>query len=91
VAEQFLDGPDVVAILEEVGSERVAQGMAGGGLGDAWRKSGAADGSLDYRLVKEMASALARWTTNVGSGGWEDPLPRPFPLCVGVLEGEGVW
>ena len=35
VAEQLLDGPDIVAMFKEVGGKGVSEGMAGGGLGDA--------------------------------------------------------
>jgi hypothetical protein len=35
VAEELLDGSDVGAVFEQVGGERVAQGMAGRALGDA--------------------------------------------------------
>ena len=39
VAQQFLDGADVVAVFEEVGCERMTEGMAAGVLDD----SGAVD------------------------------------------------
>lgn len=35
MAQQFLHGPDVVAILEKMGGETVAQGVAASLLGDA--------------------------------------------------------
>ncbi len=35
VAEEFLHRPDIVAALDEVGRERVAEGVAGSALGDA--------------------------------------------------------
>jgi hypothetical protein len=35
VAEQFLDSPDVIAIVQEVRREGMAEGVAGRALGDA--------------------------------------------------------
>ena len=32
--EKFLDGPDVVPVLKEMGLERMAERMATGGLGE---------------------------------------------------------
>ena len=46
VAEQFLYRADVVAGLQEMGGEGMAEGMSGCGFGDA----GGADGVLDRPL-----------------------------------------
>jgi hypothetical protein len=46
VAQQLLDGADFVAVLQQVGGERVPEGVARGRLGD----SGAADASLHRPL-----------------------------------------
>src|SRR5262245_29455899 len=43
VPQELLDGADILAVLEQVGGEGVAQGVTGGGLGDART----ADGVLD--------------------------------------------
>lgn len=51
VAEQFLDGADVVAALEEVGCEAVAQGVAGGTPVEASAQDGLLDDALDRGLV----------------------------------------
>ena len=47
VTEQLLDGADVVAVLEQMGGEGMAQAVAAGGLVDAGGSAGAADGPLD--------------------------------------------
>jgi len=38
VAEELLDGPDIVAVLEQVGGEGVPEGMAAYSLGDSRAK-----------------------------------------------------
>jgi len=59
VAEEFLDGADVVAGFEQVGGEAVAQRVAGGGFGELGAQAGVADGLLDDRLVEVVAAFLA--------------------------------
>jgi hypothetical protein len=34
MTEEVLDGPDVVVVLEQVGGERVSEGVVRGGLGN---------------------------------------------------------
>jgi hypothetical protein len=55
VAEELLDGADVVAAFEQVGGERVAEGVAGDAFGELRVLGGAADGALDHRLVQVVA------------------------------------
>ncbi len=47
VAEELLDGPDVVIVFQQVGSEGVAEGMARGGLGEARRTDRVLYGALE--------------------------------------------
>jgi hypothetical protein len=46
VSEQFLDGADVITVLEEVGSEGVAEGVATDALFDFGKMDGLFDGFL---------------------------------------------
>jgi hypothetical protein len=55
VTEQFLDCPNVVAILEQVRRERMATGVGTHPLRDAGLPRRARDGLLDNRLVKVRA------------------------------------
>jgi len=90
VAEQFLDGADVVAGFEQVGGEAVAQCVAGGRLGDAGGTDGAADGALDAALVQVVAADDARVRVAPEGGCREEPVPRPLQAGVRVLAREGV-
>ncbi|HVG84698.1 MAG TPA: hypothetical protein VM820_09265 [Vicinamibacterales bacterium] len=58
VSGQFL-GADIVAVLEQVRRERVAQGVAAGPLGDAGSVHGLGDGTLDDGLVQMEAAGRA--------------------------------
>ena len=56
VAEELLDGADVGAVLQEVGGEGVAEGVAGGSLRDARAAYGVTDCALHGGLVEVMAA-----------------------------------
>ena len=48
VAQEFLDRPDVVALLQRVGGKRVTEGVAAHALGDA-----CAEGGCSYRALQD--------------------------------------
>ena len=60
VTQEFLHRSNVVTRFQQVGRKRVAQGMAGGPLGDSRRQDRPFDRSLDRRLVKMMFPLPAR-------------------------------
>lgn len=90
VAEEFLDRADVVAILEEMRRERMAQRVTRGTLGDFCRDDGAMDGLLELGLVQVMTPSLLGVRHLVEAGPREEPLPRERPVGGGVLPVEGV-
>jgi len=90
VAEQLLDGADVVAVFEEVSGEGVAKGVRCRGLGDSGGPCGRGNGPLDGGLVQVVATRLAGLDVVVRSGDGEQPLPGPFAWCGGVLPAESV-
>ena len=55
MSEEFLDGTDIVSLFEEVGSERVAEGMAAAVLGDAGLADGIRDGTLEGAIIGMMS------------------------------------
>ena len=59
VAEELLDGADVVAGFEEMGRERVAEGVTGDSAGDADGERTVVDGALDRALVVMMPVLVA--------------------------------
>jgi hypothetical protein len=69
VAEQLLDGPDIVAVFEEVGDEGVAEGVRSGELGDGGGPTGGADGTLDDGFV-EMVTGGSLGSKRECTGGW---------------------
>src|SRR3954471_11525386 len=56
VAEEFLDGADVVAGLEEMGGEGMAEGVATDWFGNLAELDGVADGALEDEFVEMRAS-----------------------------------
>jgi len=90
VAEEFLDGANVVAVLQEVGGEAVAEGVGADALGDAGELGGFVNGFL-HAVFVQMVAAL-RPTAGVGGEpvGGENVLPEPVAAGVGVFAFQGV-
>lgn len=90
VAEELLDGADVVSIFEQMGRERVAKGVAGNALGQPGGLRGPSDGPLHSRGVKvKPADPTGRGIAATGAGG-KDELPPEFRGATGGFTGEGV-
>jgi len=70
VTEEFLNGADIVAGLQEMGCEAVPQRMTTGSFGEAGGFDCFLDGLLDAGFMDVMAPKLAvlgsRWQGNVG-------------------------
>ena len=77
MAEELLNGPVVVAILEEVGGEAVAERVRCGRLGDSSGSYGVSNGALDDALMKMMPAPGSTVGMVVEPRRGEDPLPWP--------------
>ena len=89
MTEQLLDCPDVVIVLEQMGGERLAKGMARGGLGDARGTDRVLHRALENGFVEVVAATLARDVVHIEARGREDPLPRLFARGIWILPEEG--
>jgi len=78
--EQLLHRADVVAVLEQVGGERMPQCVGGGAFDEPGPARGVLDGPLEDGLVQVMPANLAREAVTVGARGGECPLPGPSDL-----------
>ena len=87
--QERLDGSDVVAVLEQVRRERVAQGVGAGALGQRGLTDRELEGPLQDRLVQVVAPQLAGQPVSIESRGRENPLPDLFPAGVPVLPRQG--
>jgi hypothetical protein len=88
--QEFLYGADVLARRQQMGGERMAQGMTTHRFGNFGIPSGPLDGPLQDLLIQVMASLLAGIGVNRPLAGWEDLWPAPFPARVGVFPFQGV-
>src|SRR5262249_60263812 len=59
VAQQLLNGSDVVSVFKKVRGETVAKGVAARRLGDAGQAASDFDRALNYRIMGGPAMALA--------------------------------
>jgi len=90
VTEEFLDGADVVAVLEEVGGKGVAEGVGGDGFLEACGFSGGANGFLEDAFVYVVAHGFAGGGVHREGDGGEEVLPGKFFGSVGVFPDQGV-
>jgi hypothetical protein len=89
VTEQLLDGADIVAVLEQMRSERVAEGMTACTFHDFREPDGFRDGTLHDRLVDMMSVSPARFGIGVVPSRREHELPAQVPTCAGRFPGHG--
>ena len=89
VAEQLLDGPDVVTGFEQMGGEGMPKGVAA----DVFDDSSFADGflycPLEDRFVNVVSPFLPRLRVFPTVLLWEDPLPAPFWRARSGIYGRG--
>ncbi len=90
MAEEVLDGANVVASFEEVGGKAVAQGVRADVLRDGGEERGAANGTLEDGFVEVVSPDLTSAGMDVVTRGREDSLPGPVAWRVGVLPGKAV-
>lgn len=90
VAEEFLDGADVVAGHEEMGRETVAEGVRAHLLCNLCFPCGVSDGALNHRFVEVVAANDAGARIGPAAGGRKDVLPFPVAVGVGIFAGQGV-
>src|SRR6476619_4127087 len=81
MAEELLNRPDVVAVLQEVRREGMAEGVAGRVL----RNPGGAYCGLDGAFVQMVSSDLAGLRIPVATMGRKDPLPTELRCPRGRL------
>ena len=81
MAKEFLNGSDVVPVLEHVGGKGVPKCVAGGRLGQTRLADGFLDRPLQDRFVEVVPAALAGLSIDVDLPGQEDPLPSRYPAA----------
>jgi len=97
VAEELLHRANIarrvaslIAVLQQVGGEGMAEGMAADVLFDAGQAGSAVDGTLQTTGVGVMAAGGTVAGIRGQAGGGEEVLPHPFRFGERVLAFEGV-
>lgn len=88
--QQLLDGTNVVAVLEQVCREGVAQGVAACALRDSGFGNGALDPTLNGTLMQVMPPLFATLGVPVRPARGEYPLPRQLAGPTGRLALKGI-
>jgi hypothetical protein len=90
VTEEFLDGADVVAVLQKMGGEGVTEGVTTDALGDFGGANGLVEGFLDTAGMEGVTVGEGMAIVFFDSKGGKDKLPAPIPASVRVFFGEGM-
>lgn len=90
VAEQFLHRANIVTVLQQVGREGVAQGMAPRMRGEPSLATGFFDCFLQDGFVEVMPTDLAGAGIGRELGGRKDKLPFPLLGAIGIFPFQGV-
>jgi hypothetical protein len=91
VPQEFLDGPNVIPVLEEMRGKGVAERVAGRRLGHPSPEDGLPYRPLDDRFVQVVPAPLAGVPGDVDAGSRKDPLPAQFVPRVWVFSAERRW
>ena len=85
MAEELLDGADVVPVLEQMGRESMSHGMRGCPLADARNSNSLFYRTADDRFVQLVPPPVAGLRVLVNPRGREVPSPWPLPRLTIVL------
>ena len=89
VPEEFLDGPDIITILQQMGSETVPKGMTACRFRDTAGPDGVLDRVLQVSFRDVVSACLAAARIDGEIVGGEDILPCPFAGCLGIFPVQG--
>jgi hypothetical protein len=85
VPEEFLDGPDICSVRQQVRGEGVPKRVTTGVLLDSQLSNGGANRFLEIRRIKVVSSSGAAPRINRRLCRGVDILPTPFAVRVRVL------
>jgi hypothetical protein len=91
VSEQLLDGPDVIAHFEQVGCERMPQGMRAQWLDDARTKTRRLQSTRQDGVVEVMTTLDAIVRIDRPLYGRKHVLPAEVTRCRWILACQCVW
>ena len=90
MAQQLLDRPNIIPVLQQVGRKGVAKRMAACRFGDPCFQSGFLEAPLQDGFVQVVPALFAGDAVGVVACGGKDPLPLPLLPRVLVLPRKGV-
>ncbi len=88
VTQQLLDRPNIVAIRQQMGGERMTQRMAPSPFLDLSRIHGLLHRPLHHGLMEMVSSLLTRLHVSPAVRLRKDELPNPLAIGVGILLGQ---
>lgn len=88
--QEFLDSPNVVAILKEMGGERMAKTVTPCGLRDPGGQDAPPNGPLKHGFMQVVPPPSPSHRIQVEARRRENPLPPPFPWGARILPLDGL-
>jgi hypothetical protein len=85
VAEQLLNGSNVIAVLEQVGRKRMTEGVAADSLRDPGEPDGCGHGALNDGLVQMVPRRRTKSPIAADTPGRKQELPDPVGSRVRIL------
>ena len=90
VTQELLDRPDIIAVLDQVGSKGVSEGVAARPPRDSDVHNCLPHRTLDHALVHVVPPLGSASRVPTSMLGGKDPLPSPVLLRAGKLSAKGV-
>lgn len=91
MAQQLLNGSNVIAAFKDVCGEGMPECVACGPLREPGLRHGASHGFLHQRFVNVMTALFVGLAVDPSVVLGKHPLPAPVLWRVGILAVEGVW
>ena len=88
VTEQFLYGPDIIAVFQQMGGKTMAEDMRGYVFAYLCFSRGGLQAAPEHISGLMVTSDFPRARVPRASRGRKYILPDPFPSCVGVFAGQ---
>src|SRR5262245_7804502 len=83
--QEFLDGPDIISVFQQMGRKRMAQRMRGSWFVHSGGASRLFDSSLDHGFVQMMPALLQRARIQRKAGRRKNVLRSPRPVGVRIF------
>lgn len=91
MSKQFLNGADIISVLEEMGGEGMPEDVRSNRFIDAGKTSSVFDRTLQIRFVQVVTPSDATDRVRRKNRSREDILPGKFTIRIRIFPFQGIW